>query len=118
MMPRPRLVALVSLIASASAVAAPTITLQPVNATFVVSQNATLSVGATGSVAPPTFQWRRNGFNLSGATNATLSIPAAQQSDTDNYDVVVSDGSSVTSNAVRLTIAPNSYPGLLKFDPS
>ena len=56
----------------------PVITAQPVTATLCVNGVATFSVVATGSPAP-TYQWRKNLNNISGATSATLTIAAAQE---------------------------------------
>ncbi|MFT3793880.1 BNR-repeat neuraminidase N-terminal domain-containing protein [Flavobacterium sp.] len=72
---------------------------------------ATISVAATGAA---TYQWRRNGVNLSntapfsGADTATLTITNPVEANAGNYDVVVSTAApcSVTSNAVALTVNP------------
>ena len=46
---------------------------QPTNQTVSVSNTATLAVGATGA-EPLFYQWRQNGTNLPGATNAILEL--------------------------------------------
>jgi hypothetical protein len=46
---------------------APAITTQPAAATALAGQDTAFSVTATGSPAP-TFQWRRNGTAITGAT--------------------------------------------------
>ncbi len=55
----------------------PVITQQPVGATLAVGGATTLSVTAVGSV-PLTYQWRRSGLALSGATTSSLLISNAQ----------------------------------------
>jgi len=84
-----------------------TITNEPVSVSAVTNLPATFTVGAVGNEL--SYQWYKNGVALtnggtiSGATNATLVISAAQASDAattaDGYTVVVQDpcGSSVTS---------------------
>lgn len=53
----------------------------------------------------PTYQWRRNGINISGATGSQLVISSAQPDQTGTYDCVVKDGAStVASNPVALNV--------------
>lgn len=80
------------------------ITSQPTAQTVNAGQQATFSVTATGS-ATITYQWRKNGTNISGATSSTLTISSAQVANAGSYDVVVSNpAGSVTSNSVMLSI--------------
>jgi hypothetical protein len=55
------------------------------------------------------FQWRHNGTNLVGATNAFLTFPAALQSDAGTYTVIASNlyGAVASSNAVLNINPPN-----------
>jgi uncharacterized delta-60 repeat protein len=97
---------------------APTITSQPQNIVVTAGQPATLTVAATGS-GTLGYQWRRNGFALAGATNATYTIAAASRTDIDYYDVVVANGLSVaTTQPAWLDVAPTAYPGAVAIDPS
>ncbi|MFN0112559.1 MAG: kelch repeat-containing protein [Blastocatellia bacterium] len=90
------------------------ITTQPVAQAVCLGTAANFSVAATGSGL--TYQWRRNGVNLSGQTATTLSIPTAQLSDAGNYDVVITSGCGATnSNTVALTV--NSYESDLSPSP-
>ena len=57
---------------------APTITTQPANQSVQAGQSATFSVVATGS-APLTYQWRKNGTAIPGATGAQLHHPGHEQ---------------------------------------
>jgi hypothetical protein len=82
----------------------PTITTQPASQTINASTSAALTVVATGSPAP-TFQWRKNGTLIAGATDATLPLPNVQSVDTGTYTVVVSNlAGIVVSNPATVTV--------------
>ncbi|HET9300321.1 MAG TPA: Ig-like domain repeat protein, partial [Candidatus Polarisedimenticolaceae bacterium] len=82
-------------------VCAPQISSQPVGLTRVVGQSASFSVTASGG----SYQWRKNGANISGATSATYGIAAVLGSDAGSYDVVVTDGcGSLVSSAAVLVV--------------
>jgi hypothetical protein len=82
----------------------PAITTQPTAQTTCTGQSATFTVVATGTSL--TYQWRKGGSAITGATNASYSINNATTGDAGSYDVVVSGACSpsVTSNAVALTV--------------
>src|SRR3990167_5375589 len=84
---------------------APTISAQPSNQTVTVGQTAILSVTAAGT-APLIYQWQKNGTNISGATIASYTTPAAVAADNGAAFrcVVTNSVSSVTSNAATLTV--------------
>ncbi len=83
---------------------APVITTQPQSQTVAAGASATFAVVASGTPLP-TYQWRKNGANLVGATGASYSIASAQSGDTGSYDVVVTNPvTSVTSTAATLTV--------------
>ncbi len=76
---------------------APAITTQPQDQNVNQSSNATFSVVATGTPAP-TYQWRFNSTDISGATDSTYTRSNAQPADAGSYSVVVSNvAGSVTS---------------------
>jgi hypothetical protein len=55
-----------------------------------------------------TFQWRKNGVDLQGATDSSYTINPARPDDGGSYDVVVTNGEgSVTSTAAVLTVIPD-----------
>jgi autotransporter-associated beta strand protein len=98
--------------------AAPSISTQPTPQTAPLGGTASFTVVASG--AGLSYQWRRDGTNLSnggpisGANTATLTINPVAATDaatgTDGYDVVVSGtcSPSVTSTRVGLTVlVPN-----------
>ena len=86
--------------------AAPVITLQPVSQTVIERQGARFAVAATGFYL--SYQWRTNGVDIAGATNATYTLPVVQPRHAGEYTVVVSTpGGSVTSAPPAvLTVLP------------
>ncbi len=84
---------------------APTIAQQPANASVNVGQSASFQVGATGTPAP-SFQWRRNGVDITGATSPGYTTPATVLADNGaQFSVLVSNaGGSATSSAATLTV--------------
>lgn len=82
---------------------APSISQQPVSQT--VNQNATVSFSVSASGTEPlTYQWRKNGENITGATLASLSIASAQLTDAGDYSVVVSNALGSAPSAVATLI--------------
>jgi len=83
----------------------PTITAQPANRSVTAGQTAAFSVTATGS-GTLTYQWKKNGTAISGATSASYTTPATTSSDNGALFTVTVTGSggSVTSNAATLTV--------------
>ncbi|HNV00470.1 MAG TPA: immunoglobulin domain-containing protein, partial [Verrucomicrobiota bacterium] len=66
--------------------------------------SVTFTVVATGT-APFTYQWRKNGVAIQGATGDTYVIASARADDEGLYSVVVSNAAgSVTSESGRLTL--------------
>jgi len=99
--------------------APPVITTQPANRTAAPGQTATFSVVATGNPLP-TYQWRKNGTNVAGATSTSYTTPPAVPGDNGaRFDVVVSNtAGSVTSNAATLTVASGSSAPTITTQPS
>ena len=89
----------------AAAAVAPTITTQPANQTVTAGQTATFTVVAAGT-APLTYQWQKNGANLTGATSASYTTPATTTADSGStFRVVVANtAGTVTSAAATLTV--------------
>ena len=83
----------------------PTISTQPTSKTVVVGQTATFSVTAAGT-GTLTYQWKKNGTAISGATAASYTTPATVASDNGaSFTVAVTGGSgSATSTAATLTV--------------
>lgn len=84
---------------------APTITTHPIAQSVAAGGNVTFTVAASGT-APFTYQWRKDGQPIGGATAATLTLSNVQTAAAGSYDVVVSNGvGEATSNAATLTVS-------------
>jgi poly(3-hydroxybutyrate) depolymerase len=84
----------------------PIITAHPADR-FVASRvAASFTIGASG--APPLkYQWRRQGIDLPGATNPTLSFPQTDLTKAGMYTAVVTNlGGAATSRVAVLSVAP------------
>jgi len=73
----------------------------------VVGNNATLKASANGA-DPLTYQWRKDGVDIDGATSATYNITNAQASHNGSYSVVVSNvyGNATSSDGNLRVYAP------------
>lgn len=81
----------------------PVITGQPVSTNVASGGTATFEVTATGQAL--NYQWQKDRVNLSGQTQATLTLNNASGSDTGVYTVVVSNQfGTATSSEARLSI--------------
>jgi hypothetical protein len=83
----------------------PSITTQPVNKTVSVGKTAKFSVTATGT-SPFSYQWMKNGLNITGATKASYTTPPTVLADNGSlFSVKVSNAAgSATSNSALLTV--------------
>ena len=83
----------------------PSVTTQPVSRAVNLGQTATFSVAATGA-GTLTYQWKKNGTTISGATSASYTTPGTVASDNGASFTATVTGTSgnVTSNAARLTV--------------
>ena len=84
---------------------APSISSQPAALTKCVGSSATFSVTGAGT-GPLSYQWKKNGTNISGATSSSYSIASVVSTDAANYTVVVSNfcGTALTSSTATLTV--------------
>jgi hypothetical protein len=77
----------------------------PVNTSAIVGTTGTLTVNVSGATGSTQFQWFKgetaveNNGRITGATTATLTISNAQFSDTGQYRLRVTDGSTVLNSA-------------------
>lgn len=83
----------------------PRITRQPLGATLSDGATATFTVEAIGTPAP-SFQWRRNGADIPGATSASYTTPPATAADDGaTYTVSATNGiGSAVSDTVFLSV--------------
>jgi hypothetical protein len=96
-----------AMLSVSAAPVAPVITMQPADQSVTQGQTASFSVTASGT-DPLTYQWGRNGVNITGANASVYTTPATLAS-TDNgaqYEVVISNGvGGATSRKATLTVA-------------
>jgi hypothetical protein len=90
---------------TATSQALPLIVTQPVNQTNVdVGKSYDLTVVATG-IAPLRYQWRCNGVNIPGETNAVLTFKKVATTNGGSYTVAVGDATgTVTSQAAKILL--------------
>ncbi len=87
---------------------APTITTQPSASAVTIGSVASFTVVASGT-SSLTYDWKKDGMSISGATNATYTIASAATSDAGSYTVVISNSAgSVTSTAASLIVTATS----------
>ncbi|HWA07856.1 MAG TPA: immunoglobulin domain-containing protein [Opitutaceae bacterium] len=90
------------IVVKAGTVAAPAFTTQPQSQTVNAGANVTFTAAASGS---PTYQWRKDGNAIGGATNATLTLTSVTSANAGTYSVVATNsGGSATSNNAVLTV--------------
>ena len=84
---------------------APTISIQPVDKAVLLGETATFSVTANGT-EPLTYQWQKNGTDISGATQPVYTTPPAAAGDDGSlFQVIVSNvAGSVVSGQALLTV--------------
>jgi hypothetical protein len=77
----------------------------PTGASKIVGNSVTFTVLAGGD-SPLSYQWRKNGSNISGATNPSYTITNLQTNDAGNYTCYVSNSAgNVTSNVATLSVS-------------
>ena len=87
---------------------APVITSQPsASQTVAAGANVTLSAKASGTPAP-TYQWKKNGTNVDGATSANLVFESVTSADAATYTLVATNsaGSATTNNSFLAVSTP------------
>jgi len=95
----------------------PGIAAQPQNQAVSLGETATFSVTATGT-APLSYQWRKNGGAISGATASSYTLANAQLTDAGSYSVVVTNAAgAVTSANAVLTVSEVGFPPLITGQP-
>ncbi|MBT5902359.1 MAG: hypothetical protein HOH58_09655 [Opitutaceae bacterium] len=88
----------------------------PSDQTLAPGESTTLSVTAADPVAgvTPTFQWRRNGMDIAGATAATLTLNNLSISQTGYYTAAINDGVSTVFSSPALLTVTDLKPGRLR----
>jgi len=84
--------------------AAPEITTHPASQVACVGDSAQFCVTATGT-PPLSYQWRKDGSDIPGATSDCYAIPSCDLGDAGDYDCVVSNScGSITSDPAGLAV--------------
>ena len=77
-----------------------------------------MTVVATGSPAP-TYQWRKGGAAIGGATSATLTLSNVQLVDAGDYNVVATNQfGSATSSLAQLAVVTTSSVPVITMQPA
>ncbi|WP_276504987.1 PKD domain-containing protein, partial [Terrimonas pollutisoli] len=106
-----------SAIATLTVNSPPTISNQPSAQTVGIGCAASFSVTASSTLSF-TYQWRKNGVNISGATSDNYAIPNVAAGDAGNYDVLITNScGTVTSVSAALNVNPPLNPGSHNTDP-
>ena len=78
---------------------------QPATQTVYSNANVVLNASVTG-IAPLSYQWRRNGVDIPGATTSSLTFASAQVSDSGSYSLVVTNGFASSNSTAVLNVLP------------
>src|SRR5262249_15187309 len=98
---------------------APTITSQPVSQSVTVGEAATFVVAASGK-GPLTYQWQKNGADISGANSSSYTTPPVATSDSGvSYRARVSNtNGTATSSAATLTVSESAVAPAITTQPA
>ena len=89
----------------ATVVLPPTITAQPASVIASAGSDVSFTVGFV-SDPPTTYQWQKDGANISGATSSNLTLTAVGASASGEYKLIITNpGGSSTSQAARLKVS-------------
>lgn len=90
--------------AALAVITPPSISIQPEPQTVNAGATANFFVSA-GGTAPLSYQWRKDGSDIPGATSASLAVAGVQDGDAGTYTVVVTNAAgSATSEGAALTV--------------
>jgi len=84
----------------------PSVARAPVSATVMVGATATLSASIVGSL-PLSYQWKKDGADVPGATQSVLTIANAAYADGGSYTLHASNGAGqITTAPAMVTVMP------------
>jgi hypothetical protein len=94
------------------------ITQQPLSTSVCQNSSASFSIATQGATV--TYQWKKNGVNISGATNATLNLTNVNSSNAGNYTVDIFGAScgTITSQIATLTVLALPVAAITPLSPS
>jgi hypothetical protein len=83
------------------------ISAQPEDLIVPAGASAQMHVEVFSDLGAPSYQWQRDGADVTGATGATLSLTNVQHADAGGYSAVVTVSSlTLTSRVARLSVQP------------
>ena len=93
--------------ATLAVIVPPAIITPPSPVAAIAGTNVSFTVTAEGT-APFTYQWRKNGVNISGATSSTLTLNTISTASAANYSVIVANaaGSATSADATLTVLLP------------
>lgn len=92
----------------------PSFTTQPIDQSGYTGGTATFTAAATGASAV-SYQWRKDGTDIAGATSTTFTLTNLQEADAALYTVVASDDEgTISSTGATLAITPSVLPTFTK----
>ena len=95
----------------------PAFTSQPSSQTVIAGSSVTFAAAAGGSPSP-TFQWKKNGTSISGATSPSYTISSVTTGNAGSYTVVATNSvGAATSNAATLTVNPTPVAPVFSIQP-
>ena len=83
--------------------------IQPQTLAVAVGATAKFTVPYTNGVGPFNWQWQCNNTNISGATNASLSLTNVQLNQAGTYSLVAGNGYGNVTNTAPLTVLPMAF---------
>ena len=97
----------------------PLITTQPAAQTVVTGTPASFSVSASGT-APLSYQWKKDGKDIAGATSSSYTTPETSDADKDaRFSVMVTNSAgSVTSNEAKLGVSATAVAPAITTQPA
>jgi hypothetical protein len=81
----------------------PGVSVSPLVTNAFLGSNITFWAEATGE-PPPCFQWRKNGVNIPGATNDSLTVTNVRPADGGSYSVVVANALDTAASVAALLL--------------
>lgn len=94
----------------------PALTISTTNTTFCAGASTTFTASPVNGGATPTYQWKRNNVNISGATGTTFSSSSLTSGDVISCvltsSVSCAAPTTATSNSITVTVSPAFTPAV------
>ena len=100
-----------SIVATLTLLNVPQVINAPSSVSVTVGGTASFTVGASGT-APLSYQWRKSGLPLAGATSATLTLNLVQPVQAGLYDVVVTNAFGAVTSSPPAVLSVGAPPSI------